>query len=196
MEYRAFQWIWSYLMLFQLMEIAKAFGPLKAYHFRMNSDINEPCAFLEVLSDYWIHLSYIKLSVLFFSEMFFPYGKGSFYATSGVLILAKIIFRWSELLEVPSGRKNEQIIILLEVRSYASSTIFFGWKSEWTKSSSFYMFKKLVVLSACFSFYLAKQNDLPLLACKGMLSSLNSFFYFNFCLLILLLCFSKGRTSK
>ncbi|XP_075085471.1 uncharacterized protein LOC107806722 [Nicotiana tabacum] len=30
-----------------LMEIAKAFGPLKAYHFRMNSDINEPCAFLE-----------------------------------------------------------------------------------------------------------------------------------------------------
>lgn len=30
-----------------LMEIAKAFGPLKAYHFRMNSDLNEPCAFLE-----------------------------------------------------------------------------------------------------------------------------------------------------
>ncbi|CAN4120567.1 unnamed protein product [Withania somnifera] len=30
-----------------LMEIAKAFGPLKAYHFRMNSDLSEPCAFLE-----------------------------------------------------------------------------------------------------------------------------------------------------
>ncbi|KAK4341666.1 hypothetical protein RND71_040167 [Anisodus tanguticus] len=30
-----------------LLEIAKAFGPLKAYHFRKNSDLNEPCAFLE-----------------------------------------------------------------------------------------------------------------------------------------------------
>ncbi|KAM3356650.1 hypothetical protein P3S68_023364 [Capsicum galapagoense] len=30
-----------------LMEIAKAFGPLKAYHFRMNSELNGPCAFLE-----------------------------------------------------------------------------------------------------------------------------------------------------
>lgn len=30
-----------------LMEIAKAFGPLKAYHFSMNSELNEPCAFLE-----------------------------------------------------------------------------------------------------------------------------------------------------
>ncbi|CAN4091085.1 unnamed protein product [Withania somnifera] len=30
-----------------LMEIGKAFGPLKAYHFRMDSDLNEPCAFLE-----------------------------------------------------------------------------------------------------------------------------------------------------
>ncbi|XP_059281521.1 uncharacterized protein LOC132035229 [Lycium ferocissimum] len=30
-----------------LMEIAKAFGPLKAYHFRISSDLNEPCSFLE-----------------------------------------------------------------------------------------------------------------------------------------------------
>ncbi|GMP77547.1 hypothetical protein CsSME_00033796 [Camellia sinensis var. sinensis] len=30
-----------------LMEIASAFGPLKAFHFEVNVDINEPCAFLE-----------------------------------------------------------------------------------------------------------------------------------------------------
>ncbi|KAF8388259.1 hypothetical protein HHK36_026925 [Tetracentron sinense] len=30
-----------------LMEIACAFGTLKAYHFRLNEDLNEPCAFLE-----------------------------------------------------------------------------------------------------------------------------------------------------
>lgn len=30
-----------------LMEIASAFGPLKAFHFEVNVSINEPCAFLE-----------------------------------------------------------------------------------------------------------------------------------------------------
>ncbi|XP_021899562.1 splicing factor U2af large subunit B isoform X1 [Carica papaya] len=29
------------------MEIASAYGPLKAYHFLINEDLNEPCAFLE-----------------------------------------------------------------------------------------------------------------------------------------------------
>lgn len=74
MEYHTLLWFVSYLMLFQLMEIAKAFGPLKAYHFRMNSDLNEPCAFLEVLLDYSIYLSHIKWSILFFTEMHFPSG--------------------------------------------------------------------------------------------------------------------------
>ncbi|XP_015875081.1 splicing factor U2af large subunit B [Ziziphus jujuba] len=30
-----------------LLEIVSAFGPLKAYHFEINEDLNEPCAFLE-----------------------------------------------------------------------------------------------------------------------------------------------------
>ena len=30
------------------MEIASAFGPLKAYRFEFNDNLNEPCAFLEV----------------------------------------------------------------------------------------------------------------------------------------------------
>ncbi|VFR01780.1 unnamed protein product [Cuscuta campestris] len=30
-----------------LMEIAKSFGHLKAYHFEFSADLNEPCAFLE-----------------------------------------------------------------------------------------------------------------------------------------------------
>ncbi|VFR01537.1 unnamed protein product [Cuscuta campestris] len=30
-----------------LMEIVKSFGHLKAYHFELNADLNEPCAFLE-----------------------------------------------------------------------------------------------------------------------------------------------------
>lgn len=30
-----------------LMEIVSAFGPLKAYHFAVNDELNEPCAFLE-----------------------------------------------------------------------------------------------------------------------------------------------------
>lgn len=33
------------------MEIASAYGPLKAYHFLINEDLNEPCAFLEVIED-------------------------------------------------------------------------------------------------------------------------------------------------
>lgn len=39
----------SILLLFQLLEIVSAFGPLKAYHFEINEDLNEPCAFLEVV---------------------------------------------------------------------------------------------------------------------------------------------------
>ncbi|VFQ91197.1 unnamed protein product [Cuscuta campestris] len=35
-----------------LMEIAKSFGHLKAYHFEFNADLNEPRAFLEVSSYY------------------------------------------------------------------------------------------------------------------------------------------------
>ncbi|KAG8369893.1 hypothetical protein BUALT_Bualt14G0060800 [Buddleja alternifolia] len=30
-----------------LLEIARAFGPVKAYHYEFNADMNEPCAFLE-----------------------------------------------------------------------------------------------------------------------------------------------------
>ncbi|GLT76882.1 hypothetical protein SLA2020_485160 [Shorea laevis] len=30
-----------------LMEIASSFGPLKAYHFEINGDLNQPCAFVE-----------------------------------------------------------------------------------------------------------------------------------------------------
>ena len=35
------------------MEIAAAFGPLKAYRFQVNEDLGEPCAFLEVLLLTW-----------------------------------------------------------------------------------------------------------------------------------------------
>lgn len=36
-------------MNFKIMEIASAFGPLKAFHFEVNEDHDEPCAFLEVI---------------------------------------------------------------------------------------------------------------------------------------------------
>lgn len=32
----------------QLMEIASTFGPLRAFRYEVNRDLNEPCAFLEV----------------------------------------------------------------------------------------------------------------------------------------------------
>ena len=35
-------------VILQLKNIVAAFGPLKAYHFEINNDLNEPCAFLEV----------------------------------------------------------------------------------------------------------------------------------------------------
>ena len=37
-----------YFPLFQLMEIASAFGPLAAYRFLFNDELGGPCAFLEV----------------------------------------------------------------------------------------------------------------------------------------------------
>jgi splicing factor U2AF subunit len=37
----------SSLTFFQLMEIVSVFGPLKAYRFVSNNDLNQRCAFLE-----------------------------------------------------------------------------------------------------------------------------------------------------
>lgn len=37
------------IVFFQLMEIVSAFGLLKAYHFELNKEFDEPFAFLEVL---------------------------------------------------------------------------------------------------------------------------------------------------
>jgi hypothetical protein len=40
---------YAFYAAFQLMEIVSAFGPLKAYHFEVNKELSEPCAFLEVI---------------------------------------------------------------------------------------------------------------------------------------------------
>ena len=41
----------------QVMEIVCAFGPLKAYHFEVNEDHEEPCAFIEVIKYFLLQCS-------------------------------------------------------------------------------------------------------------------------------------------
>lgn len=43
------------------MEIASAFGPLKAYHFEVNEDRDEPCAFLEVIEHFGAYVFHLFL---------------------------------------------------------------------------------------------------------------------------------------
>lgn len=40
------------MLLIQVMEIVCTFGPLKAYHFEVNVDLEEPCAFMEVIKHF------------------------------------------------------------------------------------------------------------------------------------------------
>lgn len=37
------------------MEIVSVFGPLKAYHFEINKELSEPCAFLEVIHSFHLY---------------------------------------------------------------------------------------------------------------------------------------------
>ena len=53
---------------FQLMEIVSAFGPLKAYHFEINMDLNESCAFLEVRALMFFFIIIIYVSNKFFAK--------------------------------------------------------------------------------------------------------------------------------
>lgn len=50
------------------MEIVCVFGPLKAYHFEVNGDLNEPCAFLEVIEK---HVKGVPFRQLRFDDLFF-----------------------------------------------------------------------------------------------------------------------------
>lgn len=46
----------SSLTFFQLMEIVSVFGPLKAYRFVSNNDLNQRCAYLEVRICFYLGL--------------------------------------------------------------------------------------------------------------------------------------------
>ena len=51
----------------KIMEIVSAFGPLKAFHYKVNEDLNQPCAFFEVfpVSDRkWYSVPFIVLADL------------------------------------------------------------------------------------------------------------------------------------
>jgi hypothetical protein len=53
----------SSLTFFQLMEIVSVFGPLKAYRFVSNNDLNQRCAFLEVRMYFYLWPRYPHLSL-------------------------------------------------------------------------------------------------------------------------------------
>lgn len=46
------------------MDIVTAFGPLKSYHFEINEELNEPCAFLEV-NKLFPQFLFLHISLLF-----------------------------------------------------------------------------------------------------------------------------------
>lgn len=46
------------------MEIVSAFGPLKAYHFAVNDELNEPCAFLEVQLSFVTYHEFVYVSFM------------------------------------------------------------------------------------------------------------------------------------